>query len=418
MPTGWKSSTLRKKNSHGHTEVRRIAIIGGGPAGLRAAEVARLGNVEVILFDAKPSVGRKFLVAGKGGMNLTHSETIEAFAKRYSGAGRDEEFWKSLLENFSPEALRDWARGLGAETFAAGSGRVYLKDLKAASLLRAWVARLRMQGVRFQMNHRLVALTPGPVMEMGFSNGESQQAHAVILALGGASWPQTGSDGRWTALFSDLDIATAPLRGANCGWEHDWSPEFLALAEGKPIKNVSVRAGEFLVAGELLITRHGLEGGPIYALGRTLRAMKNPSITLDLKPAHTEEQLVRKMESVRRNFVGEARGRWKLGDVAYALLARSDWMDAASLAREAKCCRIPLKGPRPVPEAISSCGGVEWDEIDAGLMVKKVPGLFVAGEMIDWEAPTGGYLLQGCFATGTLAAESALDWVRKIGARQ
>lgn len=403
---------MKEKNSHREAESRRIAIVGGGPAGLRAAEIVRSENMEVTLFDAKPSTGRKFLVAGRGGMNLTHSESIETFAKRYSGDGRDERFWKSLLEGFSPEALRDWARGLGAETFAAGSGRVYLKDLKAASLLRAWVARLRAQGVSFQMNHRLVSMTPERVLQIGFSNGETHHADAVILALGGASWPQTGSDGRWTSLFNGLGVSSAPLSGANCGWEHGWSADFLALAEGKPLKNVTARIDDHIVAGELLITRYGIEGGPIYALGRTLRSMRNPSITLDLKPSHTREQLVLKMESVRRNFVDEARRRWKLGDAAFALLARSEWKDADSLACEAKCCHIPLKGPRPVQEAISSSGGVLWDEIDAGLMVKKIPGLFVAGEMIDWEAPTGGYLLQGCFATGTLAAESALRWVR------
>jgi uncharacterized flavoprotein (TIGR03862 family) len=396
--------------------VKRIAIIGGGPAGLRAAEVASLGNAEVTLFDAKPSVGRKFLVAGKGGMNLTHSEPIEEFAKRYSGAGQTTDFWNSLLARFSPQAFRDWAHGLGAETFAAGSGRVYLKDLKAATLLRAWVARLRKLGVRFAMNHRLVSLHQDDGIHMVFSNGATSRSDAVILALGGASWPQTGSDGLWTKLFAELDISTEPLLAANCGWEHDWSPEFLELAEGKPLKNVTVRADETTLLGELLITRYGIEGGPIYACGRTLRGMSNPSITLDLMPAHAHSQLVSKMESVRRNFLDEARVRWKLGDAAFALLKRYEWNDAESLAAEAKNCRITLKGPRNVSEAISSVGGVIWSELDSNLMVKKIPGLFVAGEMIDWEAPTGGYLLQGCFATGSLAAESALASITKTAA--
>jgi len=390
----------------------RIAIIGGGPAGLRAAEVAAEAGAEVTLFDAKPSVGRKFLVAGKGGMNLTHSEPLEAFASRYSASTQSGEVWSSILAGFTPADLREWARGLGAETFEAGSGRVYLKNLKAATLLRAWVARLKSLGVRFEMRHRLVSVTPGSTIRISFSNGASAEADATILAIGGASWPQTGSDGQWTGALENLGISIQPLAAANCGWEHDWNPDFLTLADGQPLKNVTVRAGEKQFQGELMITRYGIEGGPVYALGKTLRAMPTPWIAIDLKPAHSHEQLVAKMESVRRNFPAEARQRWKLGEAAYALLARNEWKDVHSLAQEAKNCVIPLKGPRPVAESISSAGGVCWSEIDSHLMVKRLPGLFVAGEMIDWEAPTGGYLLQGCFATGSLAAKSALAWLR------
>jgi len=398
--------------------VKRIAIIGGGPAGLRAAEIAAEAGAEITLFDAKPSVGRKFLVAGKGGMNLTHSEPMKAFARRYSASTECEERWSGILADFTPMDLREWAIGLGAETFEAGSGRVYLKTLKAATLLRAWVARLRALGVRFEMRHRLVSVTPGSTIRMEFSNGASAEADAVILSVGGASWPQTGSDGQWTHALENLGISIQPLMAANCGWEHDWSTDFLALAEGKPLKNVNVQAGDKQIRGELLITRYGMEGGPIYALGETLREMPVPAIAIDLKPAHFHEQLVSKMESVRRNFSAEARQRWKLSDAAYALLARRDWTDVHSLAREAKNCVIPLKGPRPIAEAISSAGGVCLSEIDTSLMLKKLPGLFVAGEMIDWEAPTGGYLLQGCFATGSLAAKSALAWIRSPDARQ
>jgi uncharacterized flavoprotein (TIGR03862 family) len=398
--------------------VKRIAIIGGGPAGLRAAEIAAEAGAEVTLFDAKPSVGRKFLVAGKGGMNLTHSEPMEAFARRYSASTECEERWSEILADFTPMDLREWARGLGAETFEAGSGRVYLKNLKAATLLRAWVARLRALGVRFEMRHRLVSVTPASTIRMEFSNGASAEADAVILSVGGASWPQTGSDGQWTHALEDLGISIQPLMAANCGWEHDWSPDFLALAEGKPLKNVNAQAGDKEIRGELLITRYGMEGGPLYALGKTLREMPAPAIAIDLKPAHSHEQLISKMESVRRNFSAEARQRWKLSDAAYALLARKDWTDVHSLAREAKNCVIPLKGPRPIAEAISSAGGVCWSEINSSLMLTKLPGLFVAGEMIEWEAPTGGYLLQGCFATGSLAAKSALAWLRSPAARQ
>ena len=396
----------------------RIAIIGGGPAGLRAAEVAAEAGAEVTLFDAKPSVGRKFLVAGKGGMNLTHSEPLEAFASRYSASTQSGEVWSSILAGFTPADLREWARRLGAETFEAGSGRVYLKNLNAATLLRAWVARLKSLGVRFEMRHRLVSVTPGSMIRISFSNGASAEADAVILALGGASWPQTGSDGQWKGALENLGMSIQPLAPANCGWEHDWNPDFLTLAEGKPLKNVTVRAGEKQFQGELMITSYGIEGGPVYALGKTLRAMPAPWIAIDLKPAHSHEQLVAKMESVRRNFPAEARQRWKLGEAAYALLARNEWKDVHSLAHEAKNCVLPLKGPRPVAESISSAGGVCWSGIDPSLMVKRLPGLFVAGEMIDWEAPTGGYLLQGCFATGSLAAKSALVWLRPPDAPQ
>jgi len=385
--------------------MKSIAILGGGPAGLRAAEVCAAAGFRVELFDAKRSVGRKFLVAGKGGLNLTNAEPAESFATRYSGGPDD--FWHRLLETFDAPAIRQWASDLGCETFETKSGRVYLKDLKAAPLLRRWVARLRESGVIFHMNHRLVEIHPGPPLELVFENKTRFPFEAAILAFGGGSWPETGSDGRWMPMLESLGLATTPLAPANCGWEHDWAPEILATAEGHPLKNIRVTAGEKSVSGELILTRSGLEGGPLYALGPILRAMPSPEIHLDLKPAHTVEQLVAKMESVRRNFAVEARQRWKLGPAACAVLARREWPDAVSLAREAKHCRIPLKGPRPIAEAISTAGGLRWSELDETLMVKKIPGLFVAGEMIDWEAPTGGYLLQACFSTATLAARSA-----------
>jgi uncharacterized flavoprotein (TIGR03862 family) len=387
---------------------RTIAIIGGGPAGLRAAEICAARGFRTVLFDAKRSVGRKFLVAGKGGLNLTNAEPMEAFARRYSG--KTPEFWHRILEIFSAQDLRRWAAGHGCETFERKSGRVYLKDLKAAALLRRWVAGLKATGVEFRMQHRLSHIQPGQPFQLGFENGERFEADAVILALGGASWSETGSDGRWIAMLEKLGLSTKPLAPANCGWEHDWPTEVLKAAEGKPLKNIRVTADGKSSSGELILTRYGLEGGPLYALGSTLRAMAAPSISIDLKPAHSIEQLVAKMESARSNFAGEARQRWKLGEAAQALLARRDWPTAALLAHEAKNCVIPLRGPRPIEEAISTAGGLAWEELTDELMVKKIPGLFVAGEMIDWEAPTGGYLLQACFATGTLAANSACDF--------
>jgi uncharacterized flavoprotein (TIGR03862 family) len=386
----------------------QLAVIGGGPAGLRAAEVAAGAGLQVTLYDGKPSVGRKFLVAGKGGLNLTHGESLDRFVTRYSGPGQPAEIWENLIAGFDPAALRGWAAGLGVETFQATSGRIYPRALKAAPLLRRWIERLRGRGVRFEMNHRLVSLDPS--RRLGFENGQTATANAVILALGGGSWAKTGSDGGWTSIFETLGIAHHPLAPANCGWEHEWPPEVLAQAEGKPLKNLHVRAGEMTAIGELMVTRYGLEGGAIYQLGAALRAMPEPAIAIDFKPTFTHAQLVAKMQSVRRDFLHEARARWKLSDPAHAILARKIWPDADSLAREVKNCLIPLARPRPLDEAISSAGGVCWSEIDEALMLKKLPGIFVAGEMIDWEAPTGGYLMQGCFATGTRAANSAVAW--------
>jgi uncharacterized flavoprotein (TIGR03862 family) len=385
-----------------------LAVIGGGPAGLRAAEVAAAAGLHVTLYDGKPSVGRKFLVAGTGGLNLTNGELLDRFIRHYSGPGQPVEIWENLLSDFDPAALRTWAAGLGVETFQATSKRVYPKSLKAAPLLRRWIERLRGLGVRFEMNHRLVSMESG---KLRFSNGSVAAADAVILALGGGSWSKTGSDGGWTSIFGNLGIAHHPFAPANCGWEHEWSPDVLAAAEGKPLKNLHVFAGEAAAIGELMVTHYGLEGGAIYQLGSALRAMPEPVIAIDLKPTFTHAQLVAKMQSVRRDFLNEARIRWKLSEPAHAILARKIWSGADALAYEVKRCVIPLTRPRPLDEAISSAGGVCWSEIDDTLMLKKFPSVFVAGEMIDWEAPTGGYLMQGCFATGTRAAKSAVAWL-------
>lgn len=385
----------------------QLAVIGGGPAGLRAAEVAAAAGLRVTVFDAKPSVGRKFLVAGKGGLNLTHGEEMERFVTRYEGPNQPENMWRGLLADFDSAALREWAAELGVETFQATSGRVYPKALKAAPLLRRWIARLKSHGVIFEMKHRWCRIAPGNPLRLEFSNGESCAADAVIFALGGGSWPQTGSDGTWLSIFQSMGIACEPLVAANCGWEHAWSPDVLAVAEGKPIKNIVVSAGERSVSGELLVTRYGMEGGAIYQLGAALRAMKEPAIAIDFKPTFTHAKLVGKMESVRRDFLSEARVRWRLSDAAVAILGRKSWGDSDSLAHEVKHCVIPLRGPRPIEEAISSAGGVCWSELDENLMLKRFPGVFVAGEMINWEAPTGGYLMQGCFATGTRAGRAA-----------
>ncbi|HEX4084956.1 MAG TPA: TIGR03862 family flavoprotein [Chthoniobacteraceae bacterium] len=402
----------------------KIAVIGGGPAGLRAAEVAASGGAAVTLFDAKPSVGRKFLVAGRGGLNLTKDEPQELFASHYQGDDQQQNRrWDGLIADFGPAALREWAEGLGVQTFVASTRRVYPRDLKAAPLLRRWVRRLRNLGVDFTMHYRwdgLCLSDRGDVQvdfQVGGGGHSKVQADAVILALGGGSWPQTGSNGEWTKIMESLGVAVAPLEPANCGWECAWSKQLLAIAEGKPLKNISVSAGGKVSKGELLVTKYGLEGGALYELGPALRGVENPVISIDFKPSTTLRKLVTRMESARGNYLEEARQRWRLGDAAVAILANSDtapYGSAEALAREVKDCHLRLTQARPLAEAISSAGGVRWRELDAGLMLEKLPGVFLAGEMIDWEAPTGGYLLHGCFATATQAAKSALDWRRRL----
>ena len=387
---------------------KNIAVIGGGPAGLRAAEVAANAGASVTLYDGKRSVGRKFLVAGKSGLNLTNAAEFDVFVSEYSGDGMPSDFWRSCLADFDSKAMRDWAAGLGIETFTSSSGKIFPSAMKAAPLLRRWVARLRGLGVKFAMNHRWIGLQHGSPMTVHFSrDGEiiHAQHDAVVLALGGGSWPATGSDGGWVGILESLGIAIRPLVSANCGWESDWTPETRAAVEGQPLHNLHVRAGDAVAIGELMLTRYGIEGTLMYELGRTLRAMESPEVRIDFKPTFSVEQLVRKMESARRDFLKEARERWKLPAAACAILAQlhGPFDSAEALARVVKDCRIPLTGPRPIAEAISSAGGVRWSELDGTLMLKKLPGVYCAGEMIDWEAPTGGYLLQGCFATGTRA---------------
>ncbi len=406
----------------------KIAVVGGGPAGLRAAEVAAEAagaNAEVTLFDAKRSVGRKFLVAGRGGLNLTKAEPREQFVTRYSGPGLSPPQWEAMLADFDADALRAWAAGLGVETFAASTGRVYPKALKAAPLLRRWIERLRGVGVKFAMNHRWTGIAdalPGTPISLEFTVDDNPvlfSADAVILALGGGSWPETGSDGQWCSTLERLGISIAPLEPANCGWEVSetlWTPEFLAKAEGKPLKNIAVRCGDHEATGELMIARYGLEGGALYQIGAALRTAAKQQggavLSIDLKPGSSAKSLLARLGPLRKNWLAEARGRWRLSEAAFALLeTREPFASAEALAAETKDFRLPLSAPRPIAEAISSAGGVRGEELTDGLMLRQRPGVFVAGEMIDWEAPTGGYLMQGCFATGTRAAKSALAFL-------
>jgi uncharacterized flavoprotein (TIGR03862 family) len=405
-----------------------VLIIGGGPAGLRAAELVSAAGLHTVLADHKPSVGRKFLVAGRGGLNLTHSEPVEKFPARY---GTSPDRWKSLLADFSPDDLRAWAKYLGIETFIGTSGRVFPESKQAAPLLRRWIERLRKQGVSFRPRHKLTGfrqtsevaatapIAEHPLWAATFSTptGEvSVQTRTIIFALGGGSWPQTGSDGGWVKLFSDAGIPVTPLTPANCGYEVDWPASFLIQAEGLPLKNIAVCAGNESVAGELLITKYGLEGGALYQLGRTLRHLSTPAITIDLKPSFSIPELVAKLKSTSGtdSLIAKAAHAWRLGPVAQALLEMVAPIDSADiLATLAKTFPVSLREPRPIAEAISSAGGIPWAELDDHLMLKNHPGLFCAGEMIDWDAPTGGYLLQGCFSTATRAAQGVQQFISR-----
>jgi uncharacterized flavoprotein (TIGR03862 family) len=371
---------------------------------MRAAEVASSLGASTILCDAQSSFGRKFLIAGRGGLNLTHSEPAENFPDRY---GSEQDRWRDLLGEFGPMELQEWANSLGVETSVGSSGRVFPHGLKAAGLLRAWIERLRANGVQFQTGARFTGLDPAQDgWRVQFEDGE-RTAKTVVLAMGGASYPETGSDGKWPAILEKLGIEITAWEPANCGWKVDWPPTFLERAEGLPLKNLTVRVGEEAVSGELLITRYGLEGGAIYRLGPNLRRMNEPTLTIDFKPQLSADDLRKRASNLGQT--AEWFRAWKLSAGAVALLethgAGGD--DLESAIERVKNFALRLRGPRPIEEAISSAGGVPWRELDETLMLRKAPGVFVAGEMIDWEAPTGGYLLQGCFATGTRAGASA-----------
>lgn len=395
-----------------------VAVIGGGPAGMMAAEVAASAGLKVRLYDAKRSVGRKFLVAGKSGLNVTNGQAFPEFLDNYRGGGLPIAFYDALRQ-FDNQSLRKWAAELGVETYVASSGKVFPVGMKAAPLLRRWVERLRGLGVDLSMGHRLVGVNKaehGLRLEFECNGKRWEQIHGgVVMALGGGSWSMTGSDGCWVDLLESIGIGTVPLSSANCGWEVAWTEEMLASAEGFPLKNLVVRAGGGESHGELVVTRYGLEGGPIYRLGPDIRGMAEPHVEIDFKASFSVEELVRKMESVRRDFLKEAGQRWKLSAAAIALLRMlyGEMSSARELAEVVKACRVPLLRARPIDEAISSAGGVKWSEVDEFLMSRKVEGLFFAGEMLDWEAPTGGYLLQACMATGKKAGISAAAWLRR-----
>ena len=411
----------------------RAVVVGGGPAGLMAAEALTDAGLAVDLYDAMPSVGRKFLMAGKGGMNITHSEPFDAFLARY-GAARER--LAPALEAFGPEAVRAWMTGLGVDSFVGSSGRVFPSGMKAAPLLRAWLHRLRERGLRIHVRHRWLGLDRsdgGYRLRFSAPDGEvTLDAPVVVFALGGGSWAKLGSDGRWTAPFAALGIDTAPLRPANCGFDVAWSEHLRERFAGAPLKPVAAMLapdGTGYRQGEFVLTEHGLEGGLIYALAAPLREAiaqdGHATLWLDLLPSHSAAQVAAEVARPRgaRSLSSHLASRLGLKGVKVTLLheclPREVFADPPQLARAIKALPVRLAAPRPLDEAISSAGGVRFaafdtfDALDAGFMLRELPGVFCAGEMLDWEAPTGGYLLNASMASGVVAARGVLSYLSR-----
>lgn len=398
----------------------RIAIIGGGPAGLFAAEYLGAKGFAVSVFERMPTLGRKFLMAGRGGLNLTHSEADEPFRRRY----RDASGWLGpYLDAFTPSDLRAWADGLGAETFVGSSGRVFPKAMKASPLLRAWRQRLDALGVEFHFRTRW---TGWDEQSLHFQNdfGESLQIQcdAVILALGGASWPRLGSDASWTGMLKDRGVELVPFQASNCGVEIAWTALVQDRFAGEPLKTIALSCGEERVAGEAMIAAYGLEGGAVYALSDPIRralAAGRCELRLDLRPNQTVEQLTAKLARVRKgqSLSTVLRKTLGLAPQAAALVREAGEVsrDPLALATHIKSIPLSVTAQRGLDRAISSAGGIARSAVDDQLMLKAIPGTFVAGEMLDWDAPTGGYLLQATFATGLAAAKGVEAWLSAEG---
>jgi uncharacterized flavoprotein (TIGR03862 family) len=409
------------------TPSRRAIVIGGGPAGLMAADVLAAGGVEVDLYDAMPSVGRKFLLAGKGGMNITHAEAFDAFAGRY-GARRAEVMpW---LDGFTPQQVRDWIHGLGIDTFVGSSGRVFPLEMKAAPLLRAWLHRLREAGVRFHMRHRWLGWRDGALLFATPDGERLERADAVVLALGGASWARLGSDGAWVPLLQEKSVEVAPLVPMNCGFEADWSEHFASRHAGAPLTTVALAVDGVPGAdgtpvfrkGQFVVTASGIEGSLVYALSAPIRdaiaAQGSATVWIDLLPDHSLARVLAEVTYPRgaRSMASHLQSRLGIKGVKSGLLheclSKEAHADPVRLAQALKALPLVLVRPRPIDEAISSGGGVRFASMaGAGGMLRALPGVFVAGEMVDWEAPTGGYLLTACFGSGRAAGRAAREWL-------
>ena len=403
-------------------------MIGGGPAGLMAAEVLAQQGVSVHLYDAMPSVGRKLLLAGRGGLNLTHAEPFDAFLSRYPD--RHEQV-TPLLQQFGPQALRDWVHGLGIDTFVGSSSRVFPTDMKAAPLLRAWLVRLRRTGVHIHARHRWLGWSDNGELLLQRPEGAfSKRVDACILALGGASWSRLGSDGAWLPILRACDIPVDALQPSNCGFDvrSGWSAHLRSRFAGQPVKPVALTftgsAGEtFSRQGELMLSDSGIEGGLVYAVSAQLRdeITRHGSATLHLNllPDFAADQLQRRLEQPRGSQSLSTHLQRRAGlkglkiALLHELLAKEDLSDMAILARRIQALPLTLTAARPIDEAISSAGGVRFEALDRHLILRQLPGVFCAGEMLDWEAPTGGYLLTACMASGRVAGQGVLEWLRR-----
>lgn len=400
-------------------KTKRAAIVGGGPAGLIAAEALLTAGVEVHLFDAMPSLGRKFLMAGKSGLNLTHSEPFDAFLGRFGGACAPLE---EALGAFTPDDLRQWAAALGVETFIGSSGRVFPKDFKAAPLLRAWLRRLRAAGLTIHVRHPWQGWNAAGALLFETRQGPiSFDADATVLALGGASWPKLGSDAAWTLLLEARGVPINPLRPSNCGFDVAWSTHLRERFAGTPVKPVTLTFNGEGHRGEFVISEHGIEGSGVYAHSAALRdAIERDgeaTLMLDLAPDRSEERLAGELSRPRGKLSMANHLRKAAGiEGAKAALLREclpaeAFNDPSHLAAGIKALPLRLKSARPIAEAISSAGGIAFEALDENFMLRSAPGVFCAGEMLDWEAPTGGYLLTACFATGRAAGLGAARWL-------
>lgn len=408
-----------------------VVIIGGGPAGLMAAETAVTAGATVELYDAMPSVGRKFLLAGKGGLNLSHAEPMESFLARY---GTRRALLEPAIRSFPPAALRAWARELGVETFVGTSGRIFPTDLKAAPLLRAWLRRLRQIGVRFCIRHRWCGWDrEGKLLFTSPRGPQSVQADAVVLALGGGSWPKFGSDAAWIQILAEQNIAIAPLKPANCGFDVQWSEHFRAKFAGHPVKTVqatlkAIDGTTIRRMGQFVITANGVEGGAIYMVSAQVRDViateGTATLWLDLAPDRSLQRLMEDLSRARgkctmathlKRYAGIAGVK---AGLLREIVSKDMPADPIRLAAAIKSLPLTLVAPRPLEEAISTAGGVSFEALDRRLMLHSLPGVFCAGEMMDWEAPTGGYLLTACLATGRLAGHGAITWVTEDGRKR
>lgn len=400
---------------------QRVAIIGAGPAGLIAAETLAKAGVPVDIYDAMPSPGRKFLMAGRGGLNLTHSEPLPQFLKRYGAA---EQWLTPSIQNFTPEALRQWCEGLGEETFVGSSGRVFPRSMKAAPLLRAWLKRLGELGVSFHARHRFMGWESGALLLQNAAQQKIMlQPSATIFALGGASWPRLGSDGSWAEILAAQGVKLAPFAPSNMGVTTRWSAYFASRFAGQPLKPLAITLGHTRQQGEAIITAHGIEGGIVYALSFPLRdAIRHDGyarIQLDLRPAMTVEALAAKLTGLGGSkslstILKSAKFSALDGALLHELVPAETLktMNAMQLAAQLKALPLTLRGHAGLARAISTAGGITRDAMTDDLMLRALPGVFAAGEMLDWEAPTGGYLLQACFSTGVTAAQGALHYLK------